>query len=74
VSRFVERILQIHFKVQEQLEKSQQKSKARHDQHREDHKFCIGDKVWLYFHKECLPGASNKLKPLNIYLFTLFSR
>lgn len=40
---FVQRIQQIHKEVQEKLEKSQAKYKARHDQHRVDHQFRIGD-------------------------------
>jgi hypothetical protein len=51
-STFVDKIRQIHLRVQEQLKKSQQLYKSRHDQHREDHKFCVGDKVWLYLSKE----------------------
>jgi hypothetical protein len=34
VEKFVEKIRQIHLQVQEMLKKSQEKYKARHDQHR----------------------------------------
>jgi len=36
---FIERIILIHQKVKEHLEKSQAKYKERHDHHRMDHKF-----------------------------------
>jgi hypothetical protein len=48
--------------VQEQLEKSQAKYKARHDKHRVDHSFKVGDEVWLYISKERLKGEGKKLK------------
>ena len=56
--------------VQEQLEKSQAKYKTRHDKHRVDHSFQVGDEVWLYIskerlyiNKERLKGEGKKLKP-----------
>jgi hypothetical protein len=50
--------------VQEQLEKSQAKYKTRHDKHRVDHSFEVGDEVWLYINKERLKGEGKKLKPI----------
>lgn len=49
---FIERIRLIHQKVKEQLEKSQAKYKERHDHHRVDHKFQVGDQVWLHLSKD----------------------
>jgi hypothetical protein len=45
--KFIEQIQSIHQVVQEQLEKSQAKYKMRHDKHRVDHSFQVGDEVWL---------------------------
>ena len=44
-TRFIEQIQEIHQVVQEQLEKSQAKYKARHDKHRMEHSFHVGDQV-----------------------------
>jgi hypothetical protein len=44
---FIEKIRKIHIQVQETLQKSQEKYKARHDQHRKEKSFKVGDKVWL---------------------------
>ena len=52
--KFIERIQLVHQAVQEQLEKSQAKYKVRHDKHRVDHHFQIGDKVWLTINKDRL--------------------
>ena len=52
VEKFIEQIQSIHQMVQEQLEKSQAKYKTRHDKHRVDHSFQVGDEVWLYISKE----------------------
>ena len=49
--KFIEQIQSIHQMVQEQLEKSQAKYKTRHDKHRVDHSFQVGDEVWLYIRK-----------------------
>ena len=40
--------------MQEQLEKNQAKYKAKHDMHRVDRNFQVGDQVWLYISKERL--------------------
>jgi hypothetical protein len=50
--KFIQRIQQIHQAVREQLEKSQAQYKARHDKHRVDHQFQVGDRVWLHISKE----------------------
>ena len=50
--------------MQEKLEKIQGKYKARHDKHRVDHKFQVGDEVWLHISKERLQGEGKKLKPI----------
>jgi hypothetical protein len=60
--KFIEQIQSIHQVVQEQLEKSQAKYKTRHDKHRVDHSFQVGDEVWLYISKERLKGEGKKLK------------
>ena len=46
--RFIHRIQTVQQAVQEQLEKSQAKYKARHDKHRVDHQFQVHDRVWLH--------------------------
>ena len=51
---FIEQIQLVHQKVQEQLEKIQDKYKARHAKHRQDHKFQVGDDVRLHIKKERL--------------------
>ena len=63
--KFIEKIQLIHHIVQEQLEKSQSSYKARHDKHRVDHKFQVGDEVWLYIKKEILQGEGKNLKPIH---------
>jgi hypothetical protein len=50
--------------VQDILQKSNDKYKQCHDQHRVPHKFQVGDKVWLHLQKECLTGPHRKLHPL----------
>ena len=54
--KFIEWIQLIHHIVQEQLEESQSSYKARHDKRWVDHKFQVGDEVWLYISKERLQG------------------
>ena len=56
VKRFIDRIRQIHIKVHNKIEKSQEKYKLHHDQHRIDHKLCVGDKGFLYLNKERMQG------------------
>ena len=69
--RFIQRVQQVHQAVQEQLEKSQAKYKARHDKHRVDHQFQVGDKVWLHISKERMKGEGKKFKPIRYGPFTI---
>jgi hypothetical protein len=64
-TQFIEWIQHIHQQVQDILQKSNDKYKQRHDQHRVPHKFQVGDKVWLHLQKECLTGPHRKLHPLH---------
>ena len=48
---FIERIQHIRQQVEDILQKSNDKYKQRHDQHRVPHKFQVGDKVWLHLKK-----------------------
>lgn len=54
----------MHQRVQERLEKSKSKYKERHEKHRVDHDFQLGDQFWLYINKEILEGESKNLKPI----------
>ena len=49
--KFIEQIQLINQTVQDQFEKSQGKYKARHNKNRVDHKFQVGEKVWLHISK-----------------------
>jgi len=57
--------------VQEQLEKSQVKYKARHDKHRVEHNF---DQVWLYIDKDRMKGEGKKLKPIRYGPFKVLEK
>ena len=46
--KFIEQIQLVHKKMQEQLESSQVKYKERHEKHRVDHHFQVGDQVWIH--------------------------
>ena len=63
--KFIEKIQLICHTMKEQLEKSQSNYKARHEKHRVDHKFQVGDEVWLYISKERLQGEGKNLKPIH---------
>jgi len=52
VENFVQKNKQIHIQVQETLQKSHEKYKARHDQHNIEKSFKVGDRVWLQLNKE----------------------
>ena len=56
IEKFIDKIRQIHLQVQETLKKSQKKYKARHDRHRIEKTFKVGDKVWLHLNKKRLQG------------------
>jgi hypothetical protein len=70
-TRFIERIQHIHQQVQDILQKSNDKYKQRHDQHRVPHKFQVGDKVWLHLQKERLTGPHQKIHPLCYWSYTI---
>jgi hypothetical protein len=72
--KFIEQIQLVHQMVQEQLEKSQAKYKTRHDKHRVDHSFQVGDEVWLYISKERLKGEGKKLKPIRYGPFKVLEK
>ena len=50
--------------MQEQLEKSQRSYKEGHEKQRVDHKFQVGDEVWLYIIKQILQGEDRNLKTI----------
>jgi hypothetical protein len=56
------------------LEKIQAQYKARHDKHRVDHQFQVGDRVWLHISKERLKGEGKKLKPIHYGPFTILEK
>lgn len=66
--RSIEKIQLAHQRVQEQLEKSPGKYKTRH---RVDHKFQVGDEVWLHISKERLQGEGKKMKLIRYGLFII---
>jgi hypothetical protein len=68
---FIEWIQHIHQQVQDILQKSNDKYKQRHDQHRVPHKFQVGEKVWLHLQKERLIGPHRKLFPLCYGSYTI---
>jgi hypothetical protein len=70
-TRFIEWIQHICQQVQDILQKSNDKYKQRHDQHRVPHKFQMGDKVWLHLQKERLTGPHRKLHPLRYGSYTM---
>jgi hypothetical protein len=72
--KFIEQIQSIHQMVQEQLEKSQAKYKTRHDKHRVDHSFQVGDEVWLYISKERLKGEGKNSNQFDMVLSRLSIR
>ena len=73
-TKFIEQIQEIHQAVQEQLEKSQAKYKARHDKHRIEHRFQVGDQVCLYISKGRMQGEGKKLKPIRYEPFKILEK
>eukprot|EP00253_Pinus_taeda_P017425 PITA_17425 len=69
-----EHIQEIHQAVQEQLEKSQAKYKARHDKHRMEHSFQVGDQVSLYINKDKIQGEGKNLKPIKYGPFRILEK
>jgi hypothetical protein len=60
--------------VQEKLEKSQAKYNTRHDKHRVDQNFQVGDDIWIYISKERLKGEGKKLKPIRYGHFKILEK
>ena len=58
---FIGKIRKIHLQVHETLQKSQEKYKARHDQHKTKNSSKVGDQVRLQLKKERLQGLGNKI-------------
>jgi hypothetical protein len=58
-------------RVQDILQKSNDKYKQCHDQHQVLHKFQVGDKVWLHLQKERLTGPHRKIFPLCYGSYTI---
>lgn len=46
----------------------------RHDKYRIDHKFQVGDQVWLHLSKERLEVPSKKLKPIKYGPFNIIKQ
>jgi hypothetical protein len=60
--------------VQETLKKSQEKYKARHDQHITKRTFGVGDRVWLQLNKKRLQGPGKKIKALRYGPFEVLEK
>ena len=56
------------------INQSQQFYKDRHDHHKDNHKFGVGDKVWIYLNKERLQWETKKLKPLRYGPFEIIEQ
>lgn len=63
----------IHQGVKEQLARSQAWYKGRHDKHRVDHKFQVGDKVWLHIRKHRMKGKGKKMRHIRYGTFIILS-
>ena len=68
---FIKCIKHIRQQVHDILDRSNAKYKQWHDQHRMQHNFQVGDKVWLHLQKECLAGPHRKLRPLRYGPYTI---
>jgi hypothetical protein len=64
----------VHQEVHEQLEKLQAKYKEKHDMHRFDHQFEVGDQFWLYISKERFQEAGKNLKPIHYGPFKVLDK
>jgi hypothetical protein len=56
------------------LEKIQAQYKARHDKHKVNHQFQVGDQVWLHISKEILKGEGKKPNPICHGPFTILEK
>jgi hypothetical protein len=56
------------------LKKSQKKYKVRHDQHRTERTFRVGDRVCLQLNKERLQGPSKNIKALRYGHFEVLEK
>ncbi|OMP09602.1 kanadaptin-like protein [Corchorus olitorius] len=72
--KFVQKIQLVHKQVEEQLIKAQAKYKERHDKHRVDHSFQVGDMVWLYLGRDRMKGRHMKLKPIRYGPFRIIEQ
>ena len=68
---FIKRIQHIRQHVHDTLDKANAKYKQRHDQHRVQHNFQVGDKVWLHLQKEHLAGPHRKILPPRYGTYTI---
>lgn len=73
-TKFIEQIQGIHQVVQEQLERSQAKYRARNEKHRIEHSFQVGDQVWFYIRKDKMQGEGKKLKPIRYGPFKILRK
>ena len=72
--KIVEKIRHIHIQVQYTLHKSKKKYEARHDQHRTNKSFKVGDRVWLQLNKERLQGLAKEVKALRYGPFEIMEK
>ena len=56
------------------MEKSQAEYKSRHDKHRVDHQFQVGDQVWIHINKEILKGEGKKIGPIHYGPFPILEK
>jgi hypothetical protein len=73
-NKFVEKIRQIHFHVQETLKKSQEKYKERHDQNLTKNSLKFGEIFFLQLNTERLHGPSMKIKDSQNGLFEVLEK
>jgi hypothetical protein len=66
--------MQIHLQAHATLDNSQEKYKVRHDRHRIENPFKVGDRFWLQLKKEILQGPSNNIKDMCYGPFELLGK
>ena len=74
VEKTVEKIKQIHLQVKETLNKSQENYKDKHDQHKTQRKFRVGDILWLQINKERLHGPGKNIKDMRYGPFKVLEK